>query len=440
MRCPICEATDKWKNVDEFRIKPEGMSLCMGCGFVSYPELYKSKEEIIKYYEDDYRTIPKVTNLFQGERKIHYHAHFLEEIIAEWKKNPPKDMNITDIGSAFGQFLNWLRGHFKESSVVGVELTKGYVRNAWHLFGIETLKDFDDTKKYDLISSYKSLEHILDPDIELKRYIDALKDDGYLYLGVPCWFDELGNFGSSGIFDIEYYYSTNHINTWTRKQVEGLIKVCGGEVIKENHTYYDSVYLIKKSKEAPESREICKEDPEYILECLDKVKKVSDLITKTQFKEAIEIWPNCPSAHLYNYEHNRKGYHKLGFDYLKKEVLDKMIEDCPNSGDVLYHVADIYARYDKWDVAVEYLDKANSLKPNSPHVFTLLSNCFRQMAEHSATEDDRIKFYEKARETGNILKSISMQAHNEAVNWIMFDNSKLPTPFERIQTDDSDKR
>ncbi len=43
MRCIVCDNSN-WENVDQFRIKKEGMSLCKSCGFVSYPEKYKKKE------------------------------------------------------------------------------------------------------------------------------------------------------------------------------------------------------------------------------------------------------------------------------------------------------------------------------------------------------------------------------------------------------------
>ena len=50
MRCIVCDSTDKWKNVDEFRLKPSGMCVCENCGFVSYPSRWKSEDEIKKHY------------------------------------------------------------------------------------------------------------------------------------------------------------------------------------------------------------------------------------------------------------------------------------------------------------------------------------------------------------------------------------------------------
>ena len=134
MQCPICRSADsKWKNVDTFRAKPEGMAMCEHCGFISYPERYKSKAEIFEYYKKEYRAAPTINNIYTGERKIQYHGHFLGDLFNEWKKQKRKDIVVVDIGSAFGMFLNWVKHQLPNAEVLGVELTTSFVRNAWHL-------------------------------------------------------------------------------------------------------------------------------------------------------------------------------------------------------------------------------------------------------------------------------------------------------------------
>lgn len=402
----------------------------MDCGFVSYPNRYKSKEELIKFYEDNYRkTVPNSSSIFTGERKIHYHGHFLEDLFKSWKDQKKENPVLTDIGSALGMFLNFVRGIFPKAEVLGVDLTESFSRNAWHLFKIKTVKEFDDSKKYDLISSYRSLEHILDPDIEMTRYIDALKDDGHLYLSIPIWFDVLHNFGMRNGFDIEYYYSPEHINTWSRKHIEGLIGVCGGQIVKENRTYYDTTYLIKKAGYT-NKRDVCKVDPQTVLDQLAKVKKASDALEEKRFKDAVEIWPNFPTAWATNYEFGRKEYHKLGFDWTYENVALKAIKSCPDSADMQYFAADLCARYDRYEKAIDHLKISNEMCPNSPNVFSLLASCFRTMAARAKTDDDKIKFLEQSRKTAGLLKDFSIQYFSESMNWIMYDNSQIPTPFE----------
>lgn len=433
MRCPICN-TDKptWKNVDAFRVKPHGMSLCMTCGFISYPSLYKTKAEIVEYYKDEYRAPPNINSIYTGERKIHYHAHFLEPVFKEWRKlkKDSKDIVVTDIGSAFGMFLNWVRHQVPGADVTGVELTTSYVRNAWHLFNIKTIPEFDDSRKYDLISSYKSLEHIMDPDVELQRYINALKPDGYLYFSVPIWFDQMRNFGQ-GSFDLEYYYSTNHINTWSRKHIEGLIKVCGGEIVTENRSYYDTTWLIKRNDALKSSdRSPLYDDPEKVLDNLRRIKEAGDAFAEGNYARVIEVWPNCPPAWMAHYEHNRKQLHDQGFDHIYNVYLQSALKATDGDADIHFLAGDVCSRYDEYEKAISHLSESNKLRPNTPHVFHQLSNAYRTLGKRSKDLETKIKFFDNARKCAKILGDISTQHKGEAMTWMMHDNAQIPTPFE----------
>lgn len=430
MICPVCrDPNGQWTNVDKYRLKPEEMCVCETCGFCSYPKRYKSKSEIVEYYKQEYRAAPNITAIYTGERKLQYHGHFLGEILAGWRESK-KPVLVTDIGSAAGIFLNWVKHQVPQAELMGVELTTSYVRNAWHLYGIRSYDEFDDTKKYDLISSYKSLEHILDPDVELARYIAALKDDGYLYLAVPLWFEALKNFGLGG-FDIEYYYSPNHINTWTRKHVEGLIKVAGGEIVKENNTYYEATYLIRRNESLKTSdRSVCYEKPDHIKNCLRLVFEANEAWQTGDVKRALETWPNFPPLWSVYYEGNRAKFDELGFDGLYNEVCLKAIESCPDEADVHFLAADICARYEQYEKAIEHLKVANDLRPNLPNVFNLLMNCYRTLGKKAKDPKVKLKWWEQSRHAAKILGDISSQAKPEAITWIMFDNANIPTPWE----------
>ena len=87
MRCINCES-DGWKLVDQYRIKSQGMSICKTCGMVSYPEKYKSIDEIKKYYNSSYRNPPNSGNFFSGQKKLNYHNSFLEEYFEAWNTPP----------------------------------------------------------------------------------------------------------------------------------------------------------------------------------------------------------------------------------------------------------------------------------------------------------------------------------------------------------------
>ncbi len=232
MRCIVCDHTE-WKNVDQVRIKPQGLSQCTHCGFFSYPDKYKTEEEIKEHYRKEYRGAPTVHNALTGERKLHYHDSFLSPLFQSWKEQGLTNPVIGEIGSAMGMFLNWIKQQIPGAEVHGTELTTTFRRVAKHEFGIDLVEDFDFTKQYDMIASYHVLEHQLDADVMLKKYRDCLKDSGVMYLSTPVWFREALNFGAPG-FDIEYYWAPDHINAWSEGHLEYIIQKAGLQIIFKN--------------------------------------------------------------------------------------------------------------------------------------------------------------------------------------------------------------
>jgi tetratricopeptide (TPR) repeat protein len=319
---------------------------------------------------------------------------------------------------------------------LGVELTTSYVRNAWWLFGIKSVPTFDDTKKYDLISSYKSLEHIPNPDIELKRYIGALKDDGFLYLGVPVWFEAMKNFGL-GHFEIEGYYDPNHINVWSRKHIEGLIRAAGGEIVKENRSMYDSVYLVKKSQaDLTESIDLDFDrshaflDPAEVEKNLAAIYLASEHLQTGDIDSALSVWPNCPMAWVNKYEGNRRQLHELGFETIQEEFIKPMLAAMPNDPEGRLIAADICLRYEAFDLALDHIDKANALRPNQASVFIKTSECYRMLGKRSKDPAERVKFFTMAREACLLARSFDSSFFNQATSLIMQDNARIPAPFE----------
>lgn len=427
--CPICLSGDSWRNVDSFRMKPVGMHLCMGCGFISYPDKIRNKEALLEFYRREYRTPPTVQNIITGERKLQYHAAFLGELFDEWKEKKIDSPVVADIGSAFGLLLKWVRDIFPAADVEGVELTKSFVRVAWNCYKIRSREELDTSKKYDLITSYKSLEHIIDPHIELKKYIECLKDDGTLYLGIPIWFEALRNFGMTG-FDVENYFSPNHVNTWTYKHIKGLIVASGGEIVKENRSYYDTVFLVKKRNPLEAVSTEYFEDPNEILSKLEKIKQVGDALTLGDYKKALEIWPNTPHAWSSFYEMNRRQFHEQGYEFIEKEVIEKAFNACPFEADVRIMAADIACRYEFFEKALEYLNEANQLRPNAANTIIMIANTYRLIAKYSKDPEVKIKCFQQSRKMAIALKELGIGNQNEALTWLFYDSAQIPTPFE----------
>lgn len=440
MRCIIC-SSDDWENVDKYRLKqikeyskngelvkePINMCICKKCGFVSYPSLWKTEEEIKEFYKKDYRKPPYVASYYQGKKKIVYHRAFLEDVLKEFvKKNKDNGYkpDIAEVGCAHGMWLHYLKSTMPFCNVSGTEWTQSMKRVCFIEHNIQLQDDFDDKKQYDLICSYKVAEHMQDVDIQLRKYAECLKPGGYLYISVPTWFKFLYNFGKDD-FDIEYYYSTNHINVWTQKLFETLLKKCGLKVIKFNDTYYDETYLCVRDdelmKEEPQY-----EDPEKIKALMEKAYLCYEKLTEGDFKTCIELWPQFPVAWVNFYESNRSTFDKIGFDKIKVELIDKMLEQT-NNYYLAYCVAgDIANRYSKWETAINYFNQANTKRPNHLPAIMGIGHSLHGWAKETEDQEKKTDLYLKARDCFVFVRDYSNEHYDESVNWIYYFDSQIP--------------
>ena len=428
MICCNCGSND-WKDVDQYRFKDKddkgkkiGMAMCNSCGMISYPSKYQSKEEIIAHYRKEYRKPPSVINMFTGQRKNHFHMAFLKEYLENWNKSK-EEVNIVEIGAAFGLSLNLFQQVLPKANIEGTELTTSYKNVCYHEFGIKLQDDFDDTKKYDLIMSYKVLEHQLDPHLELKRYSEALKPEGFLYISVPLWLDSMVNFGLDG-FDLDYYYEPNHINVWTREIFENIMLRAGLEIVKEDHTMYGDTYLCKKSSKHSSLKPI-KLKTKEVLEKLEKIQKAFELFREQKYDLAIAVWPDFPQAHISNIEMKRKELSTIGYEEFKIKYIEPMLKACPNSVECIISHTDIAMRMKKFDEAIELTKKALDLKPNNPVSLHQAATIYEQSAVHAKEDEKKKDYLLKARSIWFHVMSVSEQNKHEAISKIYFINAHL---------------
>lgn len=427
-RCIICGSNDKWKNVDKFRLKPVGMALCQQCGMMTYPKIISDKSKLTEYYEEEYRKAPGWGNMCSAQRKMHFHGAFLKPLLDEWKEKQITP-DVFEIGAAFGSFLYWMRSFFPKGTFSGTELTKSFVRNAYWLYGLNLKKEFDTSKQYDLIASYKVAEHMIDADKEIEKYAACLKPGGKLYISIPAWFDRMSNFGAGG-FDIEYYYSTNHINCWTRKQFEYLLAKYHLKIVKEDHAMYDDTYLCEYDPSVDPINN-GHENVEEQEKKLEAIFNANEFFKQNKYEDAIKTYPNFPLAWSGFFESNRAKFNEHGYEWIIENVINKAIEACPNSFEPLILAGDISMRYSEWEKALGYFERVGKMRPNDPKILMNISNCFRHMAQGSDDIGMKFKFLNEAREITKFLIQVSQEDMTQGYNWLMADNAKIPTPHEK---------
>jgi SAM-dependent methyltransferase len=343
---------------------------------------------------------------------------------------------VFEVGSAFGMFLNMVQQTFPKARVSGSELTLTFRRVAYHEYGLQLLEDFDDSKQWDLIASYKVLEHQANPQKELHRYRLALKENGLLYISVPTWFHTMQNFGLDG-FSLEYYYDKNHINVWTRKLFETLLAKCGLEIVKSNYVFYDSTYLCKRNDELMK-QEPKLEVPTEIIAKLSAIKQAAACAEVSDPDGALKHFPAFPDAIIAHYEKNRAQYHAMGFDEIVKQVIDPALKACPDTFKIVILAADLHARYDKFEEALALFDRALKMKPGDGATLFAMAGVFRGLA---ARDPQRAaKFYTQSRDLMREVHRVSMQHAQESVTWIFADDAKIPAPWEvKNETEKDDK-
>lgn len=424
MRCPVCDTENKWENIDNVRLKKVGMCMCETCGFTGYPGKYKTEEEIKAFYRKEYRPGPQAGNLFTGERKLQYHEFFLQPIFEEWKSQGITSPVVGEIGSAYGMFLNWIKGHFPSADVHGTELTESYRKVAYHEYGLRLAEDFDTSKKYDLIASYHVLEHQSNPDVKLKEYADCLKDSGVFYLSCPIWFRDASNSATGG-FDIEYYWHPDHINSWSEEHLEHIINKAGLRIIHKDTAIYGNTYILAKNP-VPYDGSVPTFDRAKYKSIAEKMFKCWQLIQENKTAEAISTYSNCPAAWINHYELNRAPFHKdkNGFDKFIKDA----VEACPNSADTLMFVGDILSRYERYEESHDYLAKALSKKSNNPTILMGIANTWRMRAKKSTDPQKKNEYLKKSINILRFVMTISTEMMPQALSWVYQDEALLDVP------------
>lgn len=426
-RCIVCDTVGEWKNVDHLQVAKTGLSICQHCGFVTHIDQLKTKDEIKEYYKKDYRPAPNSGNFFTGQRKLHYHQAFLSDLYTEWGKKDKKP-EIFESGTAYGLFLKWSKDYLKakgtEASVTGTEWTESFKRVCFHHHGITLTDEMEENKLFDLIASYKVLEHQVDADREMRKFAKALKPDGLAYIGVPIWFGEMHNFGMGG-FDLGYYYHKDHINVWNETLFKTLLKKAGFEIIKENDIYYDHVFLCKRNDELMKEKPIFR-DPKKVEKEMINIQIAENFKLENKFKDAIETWSNFPIAWINNYEKNRKQLNELGFEGIYEQHCKLAIEACPKSAEIMGHVAEICARYDEHERAIEHFDKAIAMRPNSPSYLLARAQSFIALSQLVDKDEEKLTCLAEARGTLYHCAGISDQTRYQTLDYIYKVESMMP--------------
>jgi len=197
INCPVCgRSSDTRISIDFHKCLKCRLIFNVNCKSLSYDRDYFISEyqgQYGKTYIDDFDNIYRLSLLRLKE------IYKMLDI-----KN--KDLSILDIGSAAGFFLKAAKdtGIKKTGGIEISNFASDYCRKNFSIDVIESpFEKAEINEKFDIITSWFFIEHLMEPLSSIKRIYKMLNDGGVFALSVPSYF------GPMFFFDRDQWITTH---------------------------------------------------------------------------------------------------------------------------------------------------------------------------------------------------------------------------------------
>jgi 2-polyprenyl-3-methyl-5-hydroxy-6-metoxy-1,4-benzoquinol methylase len=203
---------------------------------------------------------------------------YLSDIIRERSR-------VFEVGASEGELLLPWKNMYK-CEVSGVEPKIQSVRIAWEKNNIRLQQGFSDNPDipkgyYDLVLNIRSLDHMLDPFIELKRSWDWLKEGGHLFVDVKHFAERIRNSGLEKVIEIDHAYM------FSMRTLSALIKKAGFEIVRTESVDVSKIYdPDNNTRELRQLRVVArKSTPPVKVDYPDPLAEASEIILSCQKHE-----------------------------------------------------------------------------------------------------------------------------------------------------------
>jgi SAM-dependent methyltransferase len=182
LNCPICgKASDKHISIDLHKCGDCSLVFNVNCKSLSYDRDYfisEYQEQYGKTYIEDFDNIYRMS----GAR--------LDKILKVLKSGS-NEQSVLDIGSAAGFFLKAAKDK-GITKLKGIEISDFASNYCKKTFSIDVIKSpFEKAtinEKFDIITSWFFIEHLMDPLTAIERIYNVLNDGGVFAMAVPSYF------------------------------------------------------------------------------------------------------------------------------------------------------------------------------------------------------------------------------------------------------------
>jgi len=221
--CRICNSiVEEWVRVfNKHGVRSHSWGVCQKCGtamHMSPPSHSWLKGFYSSTWDTSRRLNPRVDPVVTLER-------LSQNLISESCK-------VLDIGAGFGNNMNMFLK--KGIDAYGVEPSVHRFNHAHDLVGDRlfcgTIEDaisngfLADKGPFDMVYSHHVFEHLSSPLDVLIKIRPLIRDNGYLYLGVPSYLNETV---------LQTVMFVLHVFSWTPKSLKYLLAKAGFEVVRE---------------------------------------------------------------------------------------------------------------------------------------------------------------------------------------------------------------
>ncbi|MCB1233947.1 MAG: class I SAM-dependent methyltransferase [Verrucomicrobiae bacterium] len=225
--CPVCGKTElRWR----FAKKGRQFWRCEGCGVEKQHPL-PTRRELEAYYDAEFDHGMYETFTAAEDMKRMTARQRLNEILVHL---PPFGRWL-DVGAANGVFVREARA--EEIEAEGIELSAVAVeraRDAELPVRCAALEDLDSSEKYDCITAFDVLEHVLDPTGFVESVVAHLRPGGHVAMTLP---NEASLFCRLMGRRWWFYIPEEHLHYFNPRNVTRLFENAGLEILTVGRSF-----------------------------------------------------------------------------------------------------------------------------------------------------------------------------------------------------------
>lgn len=247
--CPVCgsQHAEPIARVDGKTSEPLLTVNCSACGLGRIDPL-PTRPELEAWYTHRYRqeykqaASPALRHVLRAGRNARDRWEWLQTQLGHDSVHLPASSVTLDIGASSGEFVDLMRQRGMQAH--GIEPHAGYAAHAREALGLavahgalhDVLPSHAD-KRFDLISMFHVLEHLVDPVETLKLLAAKASPASHLFIEVP---------NATRFCAPRYMFFRAHTLYFTQTALHQTLQAGGWEVVVHNHAEDDNLMVLAR--------------------------------------------------------------------------------------------------------------------------------------------------------------------------------------------------